>query len=699
MEQNTSWHISQKAIKENPDTENHGKKWTTEETNELLKEIKDDISFKDIALIHKRTMGSVRGKLFQIAEYLMNHKNMPIDKVSETIGLSVDVIMDHFLKKPPKASALDYVFNDSISTKFYAVKVGRVPGLYKTWEECKEQIDKFSGAKFKTFTSKIAAETYINDNQIQEPELVIHKEIKLNYDQQCALDSFKAGKNIFLTGPAGTGKSVTLKKIIEHCECKNIKIGVTATTGSAAFLIGGKTMHSFLGIGLGKGTPESMYQYIRDNKKMLHFFTRLRELQVLIIDEVSMLDNELFNKISMFLGRMRKNDKPFGGLQVILTGDFCQLEPVDGDYCFKASEWERLNLDTIYLRKLIRQDGDSEFQGMLEKLRYGKCSNKTLERLESLKGTKFDNVKPTILYSHNQDVNAVNKKEYDLLINSGAKKQTYKVIFPPKETHKKKAETWFKNLEIPESVELCVGAQVVITSNINQEFGIVNGTRGVVIDVFPKHVDICLVNGASYRVEHFQSVSADDENVTIAYMPLKLAYALTIHKCQGMTLDAVEVDLGKVFAAGQGYTAISRAKNLKSIKVKSVSKNSFLIKESVLEFYKSIENTVLEKSEQYVNKLINTMIFRIVNHMDLDNCLNFVYEFVPEEDLEFWDTYKYPAMELELLDYDIPELPVKVKTDDDRIDMVVINTYKIKDNMITDMDNVINLMKEHHIIL
>ena len=396
---------------------------------------------------------------------------------------------------------------------------------------------------------------------------------------------------------------------------------------------------------------------------------------------------------------MRKNDKPFGGLQVILTGDFCQLEPVDGDYCFKASEWERLNLDTIYLRKLIRQDGDSEFQGMLEKLRYGKCSNKTLERLESLKGTKFDNVKPTVLYSHNQDVNSVNKKEYDLLINSGAKKQTYKVIFPPKETHKKKAETWFKNLEIPESVELCVGAQVVITSNINQEFGIVNGTRGVVIDVFPKHVDICLVNGATYHVEYFQSVSADDENVTIAYMPLKLAYALTIHKCQGMTLDAVEVDLGKVFAAGQGYTAISRAKNLKSIKVKSVSKNSFLIKESVLEFYKSIENTVLEKSEQYVNKLINTMIFRIVNHMDLDNCLNFVYEFVPEEDLEFWDTYKYPAMELELLDYDIPELPVKVKTDDDRIDMVVINTYKIKDSMITDMDNVINLMKEHHIKL
>jgi ATP-dependent DNA helicase PIF1 len=108
-------------------------------------------------------------------------------------------------------------------------------------------------------------------------------------------------------------------------------------------------------------------------------------------------------------------------------------------------------------------------------------------------------------------------------------------------------------------------------------------------------------------------------------MPLKLAYALTIHKCQGMTLDAVEVDLGKVFAAGQGYTAISRAKSLKSIKVKSVSKNSFLIKESVLEFYKNIENTVLEKSEIFINKLINTMIFRIVNHTDLENCLNFVY--------------------------------------------------------------------------
>ena len=187
----------------------------------------------------------------------------------------------------------------------------------------------------------------------------------MNKEQQNAYDLMNSGLSILLTGAGGTGKSYVIKKYYDEMvkkygeEC----ISKTSSTGISAVLIGGKTIHSYLGIGLAKDSAEKIFEYTR--YKLSHTVKKLRALKVLIIDEISMLDIELFEKISKYLMLVRYNSKPFGGLQLVLTGDFCQLEPVSGDYCFKAKEWSELKLKTVYLHKLIRQDGDLIFQNIL----------------------------------------------------------------------------------------------------------------------------------------------------------------------------------------------------------------------------------------------------------------------------------------------------------------------------------------------
>lgn len=520
-----------KLLKEKPETANVGMRWSNDEITTLLDEIKNNTNMIEIAHNHKRTVGSITSKLLNIAEQLIN-EGSSIDDVSKKVNLSVVDINQHLLKIKNKP----------------------------------EKIKK--------------------DNEIIENN-IITREIILNSEQEASLISFKNNNNIFLTGPAGTGKSVTLKKMIEYCCTKGYQYGVTATTGSAAFLIGGRTIHSYLGLGLGKDTPKNIFEYNRRNRP--HVVKKLRELKVLIIDEISMLDNILFDKISEYLSLVKYNSKPFGGIQLVLTGDFCQLEPVSGDYCFKSEIWEKLNLDTVYLNKMIRQDGDTKFQKMLMKLRYGTCSDKTFEILSKLKENKFTNITPTILYSKNYDVDKINIAEYKKLINGGAQTKSYKIQLPTLKKYKDKASTWLNTLDMPEEIELCIGCQIVVLSNIDPDNGIVNGTRGTIIELKNKSVIIKRINGSLFEIEYHKNISIDDNNVFICYMPLKLAYALTIHKSQGMTLDAIQIDLGDdIFAAGQAYTALSRAQSLKSICIKSISKKSFITKDSVLEFYCSL---------------------------------------------------------------------------------------------------------------
>jgi hypothetical protein len=247
-------------------------------------------------------------------------------------------------------------------------------------------------------------------------------------------------------------------------------------------------------------------------------------------------------------------------------------------------------------------------------------------------------------------------------------------------------------LDIPESIELCVGAQIVILANINQDEGIVNGTRGVIVDLKPTCVIIKRIDNSIVEIRYHKTVSTEDKDIFINFMPMKLAYALTIHKAQGMTLDAIEIDIGnKIFASGQAYTAISRAKNLKSIKIKDISINSFIVNSDVLEFYKDIEKKIKIKEEKYINKILNILIFNIANHENLDNSLEFVWEFIDNDDektLAFFDGYNDKKINLEMDNY--------IENNTSNLN-IIKNIKNIKTNMMKNIDCVREKVIEYSI--
>lgn len=539
-----------------------GSRWSDDEIKQLLEEVSRGISVNDITKIHNRSYGGVSLKLLGIANFLVEVMNKDIVEACKIVGQPIHAYVDYKSKNKQATPK-----NDKRTV------------LHKIFDPQPE--DLIAIKKIRKISPKLDPLVTIEN----KPESDVS--IFLNTEQELAVDAFMSGENVFITGPAGTGKSVTLRKIISSLAQNDRKFGVTSTTGNSAILIGGKTLHSYLGIGLAKDSAEDIFRFVR--YKLSHVAKKLREIDTLIIDEISMLDAELFDKISRYLCLLRKSDKPFGGIQLILTGDFCQLEPVVGDYCFKAAEWSRLNLKVIKLQQQIRQDGDTEFQEILSKLRYGRCDDTILTRLKSLKDTDFNGVIPTILYSKNIDVDTINRVEYLKLLSTGVEMKRYSYINHGTSSDKPKIVNWANSLNIPEFIELCVDSQVLVTANIDQKSGIVNGTRGVVIELKPKSVIIKLVGGSHYEVGYYKNTLVEDPDIALSFMPLKLAYALTIHKSQGMTLDAIEIDIGhNIFASGQAYTAISRAKNLKSVRVNSVLKSSFITDPEVLRFYGEI---------------------------------------------------------------------------------------------------------------
>ncbi len=400
----------------------------------------------------------------------------------------------------------------------------------------------------------------------------------LNEEQKYALKCVSEGKNILLTGSAGTGKSYTIKYIIEYLNNANKKYAITASTGTAAVIIGGQTLHSFLGLGLGTGTVKEILNNILKNKKK---YESILNLEVLIIDEISMIDKDLFEKISLILSIIKSNDVYFGNIQIILVGDFCQLAPVKGKYCFLADIWNKMNIKIVLLEKLIRQDEDLLFQQILRIVRKGRCTDNIIKVLNKLKDTEFENgIIPTKLYPINVNVDKINNIEIEKLKACGNISKTYTAITSSD-----------KDKEVGKfTIELTLNAQIIIIRNINVEESLVNGTRGVVKHLGNDFVVINDVNGNIHTIKYFTDTfnnSISSKSSYIIHMPIRICYALSIHKSQGMTIDALELDLGpNIFTCGQSYTALSRAKKLSSIKIIDIDKESFKTNIDVKNFYK-----------------------------------------------------------------------------------------------------------------
>lgn len=409
----------------------------------------------------------------------------------------------------------------------------------------------------------------------------------MNSEQQRAFDLIKQGNNILLLGQGGSGKSFCIKEVSKWSKQSNINIGITATTGSASILVGGSTVHSFLGIGIGNKTARELANIIMFKRK--YIYNRILKLELLVIDEISMLDSKLFDLISELLQILRNNKKPFGSIQIILSGDLFQLPPCKNHFFFKSTQYPTMDIDIVELKENQRQKDDLEFAKILSEIRLGNISKETLKKLRATKkNTEFTNgIEPTIMYSKNVDVDSLNQDKYDALIKTGARSFNY-----PMSYSSESGKIWAQSCKIPEICQMCVGAQVVLTWNIDIEMGLCNGARGVVTEVGINYVMVKFMTGNIVKINYTKIENEDNKNIWISFIPLRLAYAITINKSQGMTLDCAIIVfdeyISKEFAYGRAYTALSRVRNLKNIQLHNVSEEVFVAHPDVIEFYKNI---------------------------------------------------------------------------------------------------------------
>ena len=400
--------------------------------------------------------------------------------------------------------------------------------------------------------------------------------------QTTALNILKTGNNVFITGSAGTGKTYLLNSFIFYLKSRKILPTVVAPTGIAASHLQGQTIHSFFSLGIRSEVDDYYIDSLLEKK---YLQTRFSKLKVLIIDEISMVSPEIFSSIDKILRAFKDNDTPFGGVQTILSGDFFQLPPIsrvpkDKRFAWQSPSWKELNLKTCYLQEKFRQD-DNVLIAVLDEIRSGNISENTLDVLNARYHKELPiDFTPTKLYTHNVDVDRINSDELAKL-NNPAHLFKYK-----SEGTAKNIEKIFKSSLVLEEISLKKDAVVMFIKN-NHELGFVNGTTGVVVD-FDKETGLPVVKtsyGSLIKVSlEDWTMENDSANIVakVSQVPLKLAWAITIHKSQGMTLDSAEIDLSKTFEVGQGYVALSRIKNIDGLRLMGLNDKALTVDPLIL---------------------------------------------------------------------------------------------------------------------
>lgn len=408
----------------------------------------------------------------------------------------------------------------------------------------------------------------------------------MNAQQLHACELALTGKNIFVTGGAGTGKTFFIKNVVKKLRNQGKQVGVTSMTANSALLINGKTLHSCLGIGIAKDTATMMGR-VRKFRKI----STWTNMDVLIIDEISMLSKELFESIDYMAKDFLQNPRPFGGLQVILCGDFCQLGCIDSKvFCFQSMLWPKYIFETIQFTYTYRQQTDQVFCRVLESVRFGQLDDDVRQHLLSRK-KPFDmketnGIEPTRLYPYRKDVSNINEDHFSKLVQD---KKERVVTYTVKSTMKNDK---LKKYCLEPVIKLCKQAQVILTVNLDVENGLVNGSRGVVIGFSGSLPMVRFVNGFTKVIDYYTYNTHEEEtkkSESYSQIPLMLGWAITIHKSQGMTLDYVETDLSNVFDYGQGYVTLSRVRNLKNLWIQDIDFSKLQCNPDVYEFYQNLE--------------------------------------------------------------------------------------------------------------
>lgn len=437
--------------------------------------------------------------------------------------------------------------------------------------------------------------------------------MELSIEQQIIFNKYVQGNNIFITGPGGTGKSELIRIIHQHSYNNFKNIHVTALTGCAAVLLNckAKTLHSWAGIGLGNGTIEQLVAKIKKNKFSKALW---KGTDILVIDEGSMLSLKLFNTLNEIGKVVRGNLKPFGGIQLILSGDFFQLPPV-GDkeepdtqrFCFESEDWNSVfNRDCqIPLVKIFRQKDDI-YCNILNQIREGKIKKKTIEILNQYVNRNYDKnlvVEPTKLYPTRSKVENINNIKM-LSLNSEEKEFKIKYLKDLEMTKNDKIKRYefndrdiqieldfiASNIICDKVMTLKIGSQVMCIVNIQSDTGIevCNGSQGIITAFceFTGCPRVKFNNGIERIMSKHIWLSDKIPGIGVTQVPLILAWALTIHKSQGASLDAAEIDVGSgIFECGQTYVALSRVRSLDGLYLTSFDVTKIRINKKVKEYY------------------------------------------------------------------------------------------------------------------
>ena len=525
---------------------------------------------------------------------------------------------------------IDAKINLSVMTKYYAVAKGHNPGIYTDWITTNENVKGFAGAIYESFKTKEEAQEYLNEFNSKNTNIPSTNQLDtLTNEQLSVINLLLQDENVFLTGGGGVGKSYLLSAIytefpgLKHRLSKKKnpesisklpRIQMCALTGCAALLLGhkAKTLHSWAGIVLGKESTAELYVKISRNRKAKRNWLCT---DLLIIDEISMMTAELFDKLNELAKKIRSNKKPFGGIQLLLVGDFFQLPPVtkgsdsqgNTQFAFESDSWSSIITSSVELT-IIQRQKDEAFQKILKEARTGSLSKESVKILNERQGREWkeNKIRPTLLFPRRAEVDMINDTNLKAL---QGRKYTYKARlvhdgkapaeFSEKDEAFQKAVALFDSAaSYSKELVLMVGAQVMLIANTNPTEGLVNGSRGVVTGFcsYSELPIIEFVNGVKKTLGSHTWPIEEYEFVSRSQIPLQLAFAVTTHKCQGSTLDSALVDIGSgIFEYGQAYVALSRVRSLEALYVHDFDKTAFRAHPKVKEFYtKLVTKTEIE---------------------------------------------------------------------------------------------------------